>query len=164
MRRGSSAIVRRGEYYGDKMSVDHVLPRAEAPGLDNVLANLELMPQRMNSNKSAKIADREKHIARRFVAAGLVKPEVVPWAAPFPGQSAPPPAVVAAATPTPAPPAASPPLPSVFARYFCSRRSGSFHLKECKSVATISPANLKSYGTRQAAIEDGKKPCGLCKP
>ena len=31
-------------YAGDQLSVDHIIPRAVVPELDNVIANLELMP------------------------------------------------------------------------------------------------------------------------
>jgi hypothetical protein len=31
--------------------VDHIIPRSVAPELDNLIANLELMPQRMNAGK-----------------------------------------------------------------------------------------------------------------
>jgi hypothetical protein len=46
MRRGKAATVRKGPYKGDELSVDHIVPRAVVPELDNVIANLELMPLR----------------------------------------------------------------------------------------------------------------------
>lgn len=52
MRGGRSPIVRRGPYTGDKLSVDHIIPFAVMPELDHVLANLELMPLRMNESKT----------------------------------------------------------------------------------------------------------------
>lgn len=59
MRRGRTADVRRGPYAGEKLSVDHIIPRSVAPELDNVIANLELMPLSVNRKKSDKIGDRQ---------------------------------------------------------------------------------------------------------
>ena len=89
MRRGGAPTIRKGPFLGDELGVDHVLPRAAVPELDNVLANLELMPTQMNRNKSDKLQPRTQQMARRFVASGLLDPASVPWAAPF---ASPPPA------------------------------------------------------------------------
>ena len=70
MRRGKSPIVQRGPYEGDLLSVDHIVPVAVAPELDNLIANLELMPRRMNSSKGAKLGARQYDYAKRFRAAG----------------------------------------------------------------------------------------------
>ena len=72
MRRGQSPTIRRGPYQGDQLSVDHIIPRAVVPELDNVVANLELMPLRMNEGKNAKIGERQKSLAKQFHAAGLL--------------------------------------------------------------------------------------------
>jgi hypothetical protein len=48
MRRGNAPTVRRGPYAGEVASVDHVIPRAVVPELDCVVANLELLPLRLN--------------------------------------------------------------------------------------------------------------------
>jgi hypothetical protein len=72
MRRGQSPTIRRGPYKGDELSVDHIIPRAVAPELDNVIANLELMPFRMNAGKRDKIGERQKSLAKQFHAAGLL--------------------------------------------------------------------------------------------
>jgi len=158
MRRGNAPIVRRGEWSGDKINIDHIIPRAKVPQLDNVLANLEYMPSRMNADKSDKIGDREITIARRFVAAGLIAPDLVAWAAPFPGQPA-------VAVPVPAPQPAAPVVTAAPSGSFvASKRSEVFHSAACKSAATISASNVVKYATREAAIADGKKPCGSCKP
>jgi hypothetical protein len=47
------------------------MPRAVCPELDNVVANLELMPMRMNSSKSDKIGARQLDLARKLRAPGL---------------------------------------------------------------------------------------------
>lgn len=75
MRRGNAPTVRRGPYAGDKLSVDHIIPRAVCPELDNVIANLELMPLRMNESKNAKIGPRQLDLARKLHSAGLLSAE-----------------------------------------------------------------------------------------
>lgn len=75
MRRGQAPTVRRGPYRGEKLSVDHIIPRAVVPELDNVIANLELMPLKMNEGKKAKIGARQKDLARKFRKAGLLSSE-----------------------------------------------------------------------------------------
>jgi hypothetical protein len=72
MRRGASPIVRRGPYAGEKLTVDHIIPRAVTPSLDLVLANLELMPHSLNLRKGAKIGQRQIDLARKLHAAGLL--------------------------------------------------------------------------------------------
>ena len=72
LRRGKAPTIRTGPYTGDKLSVDHVIPRAVCPELDTTLANLELMPMRMNSSKSDSIGERQVDMARKFHAAGLL--------------------------------------------------------------------------------------------
>jgi hypothetical protein len=72
MRRGASPIVKRGPYTGEKLHVDHIIPRAVSPRLDLVLANLELMPHSLNIRKGAKIGQRQIDLARKLHAAGLL--------------------------------------------------------------------------------------------
>ncbi len=72
MRRGKAPTVRRGPYQGDQLSVDHIIPRAVCPELDNVIANLELMPQRMNAQKNAKVGARQRALAQKLCEAGLL--------------------------------------------------------------------------------------------
>lgn len=72
MKKGNAATVKRGPYGGDQLSVDHIIPRSVVPELDNVIANLELMPARMNSQKNSKIGQRQRDLARKFSNAGLL--------------------------------------------------------------------------------------------
>ena len=72
MRRGGSPVVHKGPYAGDIASVDHIIPRAVVPELDNVIANLELLPLKLNESKNSKIGDRQRDMAKRFHAAGLL--------------------------------------------------------------------------------------------
>ena len=72
MRKGNAATVKRGPYAGDQLSVDHIIPRAVVPELDCVIANLELMPLRMNESKNAKIGSRQRSLAVKLHGAGLL--------------------------------------------------------------------------------------------
>jgi hypothetical protein len=72
MRRGQAPTVKSGPYRGDQLSVDHIIPVAVVPELDNVIANLELMPGRMNSSKNSSIGERQKALAKEFNAAGML--------------------------------------------------------------------------------------------
>jgi hypothetical protein len=53
MRKGRAATIKRGPYVGDALSVDHIIPRSVVTELDNVIANLELMPQRVEQIREA---------------------------------------------------------------------------------------------------------------
>jgi hypothetical protein len=75
MRQGKAATVKRGPYAGDQLSVDHIIPRSVAPELDNVIANLELMPQRMNAGKGNRVGERQLSHARALHEAGLLTAE-----------------------------------------------------------------------------------------
>lgn len=72
MRRGQSPTIRRGPYTDDQLSVDHIIPRSIAPELDKVIANLELMPLRLNIGKRDKVGDRQRALARQLHAAALL--------------------------------------------------------------------------------------------
>ena len=72
MRQGKSAAIQRGPYRGQELSVDHIIPRAVVPELDNVIANLELMPLKMNQSKNDKVGSRQKSLAKQFHSAGLL--------------------------------------------------------------------------------------------
>jgi hypothetical protein len=72
MRRGRAAQVMKGPYRGDELSVDHIIPRSVVPELDNVIANLELMPLRLNEKKNAKIGERQRDLAKKLHHAGLL--------------------------------------------------------------------------------------------
>jgi hypothetical protein len=75
MRKGHAATVRRGPYAGDELSVDHIIPRAVVAELDNVIANLELLPLRANERKNSTIGQRQRDLAAKLYAAGLLTPE-----------------------------------------------------------------------------------------
>jgi hypothetical protein len=72
MARGRAADVRKGPYTGQVISVDHIIPRSVAPELDNVIANLELMPLSINQKKGDKVTQRQADLARKLNAASLL--------------------------------------------------------------------------------------------
>ncbi len=72
LRQGQAPTIRRGPYQSEELSVDHIIPRAVVPELDNVIANLELMPLRANERKNARIGERQLDLARRLRKAGLL--------------------------------------------------------------------------------------------
>ena len=75
MRQGKAPTIQRGTTYrGDQLSVDHIIPRAVCPELDNVIANLELMPQSANAAKSDKVGSRQVQKAEELHRAGLLSP------------------------------------------------------------------------------------------
>jgi hypothetical protein len=76
MRKAKAPTVRRGPYKGDQLSVDHIIPRAVCPELDNVIANLELMPLRM-AHAEAPTADHDRR-AKVKGTAPSAKPEQKP--------------------------------------------------------------------------------------
>lgn len=71
MRRGQSPTITLGPYTGDKLSVDHIIPFAVALPLDKVIANLELMPLRLNIGKGDRMGERQQALAKRVKSAGL---------------------------------------------------------------------------------------------
>lgn len=72
LRRGNAAEVTKGPYSGDKVEIDHIVPISLAPELGNELANLEMMPSRLNRSKSNKVGQRQLSYAEKFAAAGLL--------------------------------------------------------------------------------------------
>jgi NitT/TauT family transport system substrate-binding protein len=71
MRRGQSPTITLGPYAGDQLSVDHVIPFSVAPQLDKVIANLELMPLRLNIGKRDAMGQRQRDLLQKLRAAGL---------------------------------------------------------------------------------------------
>lgn len=71
MSEGHAPIVTKGPYKGDQLSVDHIIPLSVVPELDNVIANLELLPLRMNQSKRASMGARQEDLLNKLRAAGL---------------------------------------------------------------------------------------------
>ena len=72
MHRGHAPTIRTGPYAGEQATVDHIIPRAIVPELDHVIANLELLPARLNESKGDKISARQLALARKFHQARLL--------------------------------------------------------------------------------------------
>lgn len=76
LRRGGSPTITRGPYAGQTAEVDHIVPVALAPELDKELANLELLPSKLNRQKGAKVGARQFDYLKRYVAAGIISEQV----------------------------------------------------------------------------------------
>ena len=72
MRRGRSPTITRGEFAGQEVEIDHVIPRAVCPELQNQIINLEFLPSSLNRAKSDKITDRAKVFAKELYDAKLL--------------------------------------------------------------------------------------------
>ena len=72
MQHGQSPTIRTGPSAGQELSVDHVIPRAVVPELDNVIANLRFLPARKNASKNDKVNKAARKLADEFYQAGLL--------------------------------------------------------------------------------------------
>ena len=72
LRAGKAPVVTNGPYSGDVAEVDHIIPRAVVPELDDKIYNLEFMPMKLNRKKSAAIGVRQKQLAEKWNKAGLL--------------------------------------------------------------------------------------------
>jgi hypothetical protein len=75
LRQGKAPTISRGPYAGDIAAVDHIIPRSVTPELDEKLYNLEFMPASMNRKKSASIGLRQRSLATKWAAQGLLSSE-----------------------------------------------------------------------------------------
>jgi len=75
LRRGQAAKIARGPYAGQSVEIDHIVPYSLAPEIGNELANLEMLPQTVNRQKSNHITTRQLVHAQRLFDAGLMKQE-----------------------------------------------------------------------------------------
>ncbi|MFT5882261.1 MAG: hypothetical protein ACI9FG_000761 [Crocinitomicaceae bacterium] len=57
LRKGNAAVVTKGEYTGEKIEIDHLIPYSKAPELENSMANLTWLPRTLNRSKSAKVTN-----------------------------------------------------------------------------------------------------------
>ena len=70
MRRGRPPTT-CGPYAGDQLSLDHIIPVSLPPEFDNVIANLELVPLKMNIGKRDAMGERQRTLAERVRSPGL---------------------------------------------------------------------------------------------
>ena len=75
LRRGRAAVVTRGPYAGQHAEIDHIVPISLAPEVGNELANLEMLPARLNRNKSDWVGPRQLAHAQALAQAGLLSAE-----------------------------------------------------------------------------------------
>ncbi|MCP5524618.1 MAG: hypothetical protein H7A46_24075 [Verrucomicrobiales bacterium] len=75
LRHGGAAIVTQGPHAGQQAEVDHVVPVSLAPEIGNELANLELLPEELNRQKSDRVGPRELDHALALHRAGLLSTE-----------------------------------------------------------------------------------------
>ena len=75
LRTGNAPTITKGPYTGELATVDHIIPRSVAPELDNVLINLEFLPDTLNQKKASKIGDRQVQLARKWAEAGVLSKE-----------------------------------------------------------------------------------------
>lgn len=75
LRQGKALTISRGPCAGDIAALDHIIPRSVVPELDEKLYNLEFMPASMNRRKSASIGQRQRSLATKRTAHGLLSSE-----------------------------------------------------------------------------------------
>ena len=64
LKKGNAAFVTKGEYKGEKIEIDHLIPYSKAPSLENSMANLTWLPRTVNRTKGAKITNGAKRRAK----------------------------------------------------------------------------------------------------
>jgi len=69
---GKSPRATKGEYAGERMDVEHLVPKAIAPSLDNILANLMWLPAPLNQSKSDTITPEAMEMALVFQGEGIL--------------------------------------------------------------------------------------------
>ena len=72
LRKGNAPTITKGPYAGELATVDHIIPRSICPELDNRLFNLEFLPETLNRQKSNKISQRQRDLARQWHDLGLL--------------------------------------------------------------------------------------------
>ncbi len=77
LRNGNSATIILGPYVGQKVEVDHVVPKSLIPALAKDFANLRFEPFRINRMKWDRIRHSELRAIRIFAACGLVPSSAV---------------------------------------------------------------------------------------
>lgn len=72
LKRGRAGVVTRGPYSADSVEIDHIVPISLAPEVGNDLANLEMLPEKLNRRKSNRVESRQLAHARKLLDAGLL--------------------------------------------------------------------------------------------
>lgn len=72
---GKAPTITKGEYTGERVDVEHIVPKSIAPGLDNILANLMWYPAPLNQSKNNTITEEALKIAQVFADQGILPME-----------------------------------------------------------------------------------------
>ncbi len=72
---GLAPFATQGEYAGEQMHSEHIVPKAVAPKMDNLLMNLEWLPASVNRSKSDTITERAMKFAQLYHKAGIMGTE-----------------------------------------------------------------------------------------
>ncbi|GAA5119319.1 hypothetical protein GCM10023212_11280 [Luteolibacter yonseiensis] len=72
LKKGGSPTITRGEHAGEKVHIDHILPRSLVPELYDCIHNLEPIPSSLNASKGAKVGRSEVELARLWHGLGLL--------------------------------------------------------------------------------------------
>lgn len=72
LRRGNSATITNGVHTGQKMEVDHIVPKSLMPTLAKDFANLCYQPQSINREKSDAVARAQLRAVKIFARHGIV--------------------------------------------------------------------------------------------
>ena len=75
MFQGKSPYATQGEHAGQEMHAEHIVPYAVVPEMDNLLMNLEWLPESVNSAKSDTITERAWKYAQRYHGVGILQVE-----------------------------------------------------------------------------------------
>lgn len=72
MRRGKAPTIQKGDFAGEKLEVDHLLPIARAPYLGNEIANLCYLPRKLNRRKKASLSKAYRTLSGYLLEAGVI--------------------------------------------------------------------------------------------
>jgi hypothetical protein len=75
LRRGHAGIITKGPYAKSTVEIDHIVPYSLAKEVGNELANLEMLPEPLNRQKSNHVGERQLAHAQRLAEAGLLSKE-----------------------------------------------------------------------------------------
>ena len=54
--------------------------------------------------------------------------------------------------------------PALASDYLANTKSGKFHFADCRTIKHPDAPHFVPYDSRDEAIADGYKPCGVCEP
>ncbi len=73
MAEGKAPYATLTEFAGERMDSEHIVPKAVVPLVDNLLMNLEWLPQSLNAAKSDTITERAMNYARAYHDSGIMR-------------------------------------------------------------------------------------------